>query len=103
MSLDSLALLAIVGGFFAFMAVELIVPAKRAMPQVRFWRLIGIAGFALTLAVNVFAPLLILPWFAGISALDLSGWGTWGRAAHGRPHPLAVERGHGSCPQAWCS
>ena len=77
MSLDSLVLLAIVGMFFGFMAVELIVPARRAMPQVRFWRLIGMAGFALTLAVNVSAPLLILPWFAGISALDLSGWGAW--------------------------
>ena len=77
MDLDSLVLVAIVGGFFAFMAVELIVPAKRAMPHVRFWRMIGVAGFALTLAINVYAPLAILPWFAGISALDLSGWGAW--------------------------
>jgi sterol desaturase/sphingolipid hydroxylase (fatty acid hydroxylase superfamily) len=77
MDLDSLVLLAIVGGFFAFMTVELIVPARRAMPQVRFWRLIGVAGFVLTLAVNVLAPLLVLPWFAEIHALDLSGWGAW--------------------------
>ena len=75
MNLDTLVALAIAGGFFAFMAVELIVPAQRNMPQIRFWRLIGFAGFVVTFAVNVLAPLLILPWFAGIHALDLSAWG----------------------------
>ncbi|QGN53732.1 sterol desaturase family protein [Novosphingobium sp. Gsoil 351] len=77
MSLDTLVLVALVGSFFAFMAVEALVPARRAMPQIRYWRLIGIAGFAVSMAVNVLAPLAILPLFAGIHALDLSGWGGW--------------------------
>ena len=77
MDLDTLVALAIAGGFFAFMVVELIVPAKRDMPQVRFWRLIGLAGFIVTFAVNALAPLAILPLFVGIHAFDLSGWGNW--------------------------
>jgi sterol desaturase/sphingolipid hydroxylase (fatty acid hydroxylase superfamily) len=76
--LDTLTALAIAGGFFGFMAVELIVPAQRQMPQVRFWRLIGIAGFIATVAVNALAPLAILPLFTGIHLLDLSAWGAWG-------------------------
>lgn len=77
MDLDTLVALAIAGGFFVFMAVELVIPAKRDMPQMRFWRLIGIAGFIVTFAVNALAPLVIVPLFAGIHALDLSGWGLW--------------------------
>lgn len=77
MDLDTLVALGITGGFFTFMAVELVVPAKRDMPQVRFWRLIGIVGFIVTFAVNALAPLVILPWFAGIHAIDLSSWGGW--------------------------
>lgn len=77
MSLDTLVLVALVVSFFAFMAVEALIPARRAMPQIRHWRLIGIAGFVVSMAVNVLAPLAILPLFAGIRALDLSGWGGW--------------------------
>lgn len=77
MTLDTLALLVMVGSFAGFMAIEAIWPAARAMPQVRFWRLIGTAGLALTILVFVLSPLAILPWFADIHLLDLAGWGAW--------------------------
>src|SRR5512139_1512079 len=77
MSLDELTLVALVASFALFMLVEAIWPAQRAMPKIRYWRLIGLAGFTLTMLVNALAPLVILPWFAGIHAIDLSGWGNW--------------------------
>ena len=78
MGLDAIVGLMIAAGFFGFMAVELFIPAKRAMPAVRFWRSIGVAGFVVTVAVNVLAPLAILPLLSGLSAIDLSGWRGWG-------------------------
>lgn len=77
MDLDMLVLVALVGGFFVFMAVEALIPAQRAMPVVRFWRVIGVAGFVVTFAVNALAPLAILPLFERVHLLDLSGWDGW--------------------------
>jgi len=74
---DTLIIPGIVGGFFAFMGIEALWPARRAMPVIRHRRLIGLAGFVLTFVVNALAPLLILPWFERIHALDLSAWGLW--------------------------
>lgn len=78
MDLDTMVALGITGGFFAFMLVELLIPAKRDMPRIRFWRLIGIAGFIVTIVANGLAALVIVPWFAGLGLIDLSHWGAWG-------------------------
>lgn len=77
MDLDTVVLVAIVASFFGFMAIETVVPAKRNMPEVPHWRLIGVAGFVLTILVNALSPLAILPLFANIHLLDLSRWGLW--------------------------
>ena len=77
MDLDTLVLVVILASFFAFMAIEAVVPSNRALPAIPHWRLIGLAGFALTMAVFVLSPLAILPLFAHIHLLDLSGWGGW--------------------------
>jgi sterol desaturase/sphingolipid hydroxylase (fatty acid hydroxylase superfamily) len=78
MSFDLAILLAIVGGFFVFMIVEALAPSGRAMPAVRHWRLIGMAGFAVTIVVAVGAPLMIVPLLPEKMALvDLSRWGGW--------------------------
>ena len=77
MSLDNIVIAAIIASFFVLLGIEAIRPSRREMPQVTGWRLIGIVGFALSLSVMAFSPLIILPWFAGVSPLDLSGWGNW--------------------------
>ena len=77
MSLDNMVLAAIIASFFVLLGIEAMRPSQRAMPQVPGWRLIGIAGFALSLTVMTLSPLIILPWFAGVSLFDLSGWGNW--------------------------
>jgi sterol desaturase/sphingolipid hydroxylase (fatty acid hydroxylase superfamily) len=78
MSLDEMVLVGLIASFFAFMLVEMLVPAKRAMPQIPHWRLIGLGGFVVTMAVFALAPLIILPLFSGLHLLDLSSWGGWG-------------------------
>ena len=79
MSFDTAILLGIVAAFFICMGVETLFPSGRAMPRVRGWRLIGTASFAVTIAVSVFAPLLIVPLLpAQMALVDLSGWGPWG-------------------------
>lgn len=77
MSLDNLVLLVIIASFFVFMGVELLWPSHRHLPEIPRWRLIGLAGFVLSVAVNVIAPLAILPLLASLHLLDLSGWGAW--------------------------
>ncbi len=78
MSFDTAILLAIVAAFFVFMAVEALLPSGRDMPQVRHWRLIGAGAFAVTLAVFVGAPLLLVPLLpASMTLIDLSSWGSW--------------------------
>lgn len=78
MSLDTLVLVVIVASFFVFMGVEMLRPSTRRLPEIPRWRLIGFAGFSLSMAVNVLAPLAILPLFATLHLLDLSPWGGWG-------------------------
>lgn len=78
MDFDTAMLLAIPASFLLFLAIEAIRPSGRAMPQVRRWRLIGLAGFAATLVVFVGAPLLIVPLLpSSMAVLDLSRWGNW--------------------------
>ena len=74
---DIVVPLALVASFFGFMALELLRPARRAMPQVPHWRLIGTAGFAVTMLVYAGGPALVVPLVSAIHAVDLSGWGGW--------------------------
>jgi sterol desaturase/sphingolipid hydroxylase (fatty acid hydroxylase superfamily) len=77
MNPDTLTLAGIVSGFAGFMAIEAVWPAQRQMPSIRYWRLIGLAGFVLTLVANAVAAFIILPWFTGLGLVDLSSWGAW--------------------------
>ena len=77
MDFDTLMLLALPASFLLFMGVEALIPSQRAMPVVRHWRLIGLAGFALTLALVVAAPLLIVPLLPPMALVDLNRWGNW--------------------------
>ena len=104
MSLDTLVLLVIVASFFIFMGVEVLWPSHRHLPAIPRWRLIGFAGFALSLAVNVFAPLelaqLVLPRMpdggavvnvtsdAAVEAYE--GWGGYGSAKAALEHWTAI-------------
>src|SRR3954464_3071216 len=47
------------------------------MPEVRLWRLIGIAGLVATLAVNALLPLVILPYLPDIALVPLDRIGLW--------------------------
>ena len=49
MDFDTAILLAIPGSFLAFLGLEALFPSRRDMPAVRHWRLIGLAGFAVTI------------------------------------------------------
>ena len=80
MAFGDAILLAIVASFFLFMAVEWLAPSGRAMPAVRHWRLIGVAGFAVTMAVAVGAPLLIVPYLPA----EHERWSTCPAGAAGR-------------------
>jgi sterol desaturase/sphingolipid hydroxylase (fatty acid hydroxylase superfamily) len=70
-------LLALPASFFLFLAVEALAPSGRAMPAIRNWRLVGLAGLALTLAVYVYGPLLLVPLLPPMAIVDLNGWGNW--------------------------
>ena len=59
------------------MGLESVFISGRSMPVVRHWRLIGIAGFALTLAVYVYSPLLLVPYLPPMALVDLNRWGNW--------------------------
>lgn len=78
MDLDTLSALITVGLFLSLMLVEAIRPSRRNMPNVRNWRLIGMAAFVVTFVIYGTAPLAIIPLFAGVHALDLSPLGAWG-------------------------
>ena len=77
MDFDTLMLLALPGSFLLFLGVEAAWPSGREMPRVRHWRLIGLAGFALTLVVFVGAPLLLVPLLPPMAIVDLHSWGNW--------------------------
>ena len=77
MDFDTAMLLALPGSFVVFLALEALFPSKREMPKVRHWRLIGLAGLALTLCVFIFAPLLLVPLLPPMAIVDLHGWGNW--------------------------
>jgi len=77
MDFDTMMLLALPGSFLAFLGIEALFPSKREMPAIRHWRLIGLAGLALSLTVFVYAPLLLVPYLPPMAIVDLNGWGNW--------------------------
>src|SRR3954454_13197337 len=77
MDFDTAMLLALPATFVTLLALEAVSPSKRQMPAVRYWRLIGLAALAATLAVFVGAPLLIVPYLPPMAIIDLNGWGNW--------------------------
>ncbi|MEO5809393.1 MAG: sterol desaturase family protein, partial [Sphingomicrobium sp.] len=77
MDFDTAMLLALPAAFVLFMLIEVLIPSGRAMPIVRHWRAIGLAGFAVTLAVFVYGPLLFVPLLPPMAVVNLNGWGNW--------------------------
>ena len=77
MDFDTAMLLAIPASFLVFLGFEALAPSRREMPEIRHWRLIGLAGFALTLVIYVGAPLLIVPLLPPMALVDLNKWDNW--------------------------
>jgi sterol desaturase/sphingolipid hydroxylase (fatty acid hydroxylase superfamily) len=77
MDFETLAAVSLPIIFLAFMGFELVAPSDRTMPEVPFWRLIGIASLLVTLAVNALLPLVILPYVPDIALLHLDRIGLW--------------------------
>lgn len=78
MSLDEVVLAGLIVSFLGFMLIEALMPAKRAMPVIPRWRLIGVAGFIVSMFIFTATPLLILPLLGDLRLLDLTGWSGWG-------------------------
>ncbi len=69
--------------FFAMMAVEALIPARR-FPTLRLWRLAGVAFMVMMGVLGAAAPLLLAPgWVAAHRVLDLSRMGVAGGAIAG--------------------
>lgn len=77
MDFDTAMLLALPATFILFLLVEALIPSRREMPEVRHWRLIGLAALTATLVVFVGTPLLIVPHLPPMAIVDLQGWGNW--------------------------
>src|SRR4029078_1999830 len=90
MDFDTAMLLALPASFLFFLGAEALLPSRREMPAVRHWRLIGLAGLALTLVVFVFAPLLIVPYLPPMAIVDLQRWGNWAAIPLGVMAPFLV-------------
>jgi sterol desaturase/sphingolipid hydroxylase (fatty acid hydroxylase superfamily) len=81
MDFDTGLLLALPASFILFLVIEALAPSDRVMPDVRHWRLIGLACFAGTLVVYVSAPLLIVPLLPPMAIADFHEWGNWAAPA----------------------
>ena len=77
MDFDTAIPLAIVASFLLFLGFEALAPSGRQMPEIRYWRLIGFAGFVATLVVFGGAPLLLVPLLPPMAVVDLNHWGSW--------------------------
>ena len=75
MDFDTVMLLALPGSFLMFLGIEALLPSKREQPEIRHWRLIGLAGLAVSLIVSVYGPLLLVPYLPPMAIVDLEGWG----------------------------
>lgn len=79
--LDPLSL-AVIGLYIGLMIWEALFPA-RPLPYVRFWKLKGLASFAVFFYLSSYLPLLVDPFLEPFRLLDLTGLGTIGGAAAG--------------------
>jgi sterol desaturase/sphingolipid hydroxylase (fatty acid hydroxylase superfamily) len=74
--------LAVIAIFAAFALWEAIAPG-RTLPQVRGWRLRGLAAFIAYVMVSTYLPLAWTEQLAAWQLFDLKSLGTWGGAAAG--------------------
>jgi sterol desaturase/sphingolipid hydroxylase (fatty acid hydroxylase superfamily) len=74
--------LAVIAIFAAFARWEAIAPG-RTLPQVRGWRLRGLAAFIAYVMVSTYLPLAWTEQLAAWQLFDLKSLGTWGGAAAG--------------------
>ena len=77
MDFDTAMLLAIPASFLVFLGVEALFPSRREMPRIRHWRLIGLAGFALTLVVLRLRAATDRSLFAADGDRRPQSWGNW--------------------------
>lgn len=67
-------------GTFALLAViDFVAPAYR-FPKMKYWRIYGMAFFAVTFVVSSYAPFLWDAWLAERTLIDASGLGLWAGA-----------------------
>lgn len=77
MTVDTLVTIALPILFLLMMALEAVIGTGRVMPDVRGWRLIGIAAFLVTFACNGLMPMVLLPLLPKVTLLDLGSLGLW--------------------------
>jgi sterol desaturase/sphingolipid hydroxylase (fatty acid hydroxylase superfamily) len=87
--MEDVFLMVIVGSYALLVGIDQFEQA-RAFPEVRRWRLKGLAFYAMTLGLSLGLPLLWDRWLAPYRLIDATGLGTFGGAAVGL---LAYELG----------
>ena len=74
--------IAIFAAYGALAAWETVVPARR-LPQIRGWKLRGLAALAVYFLLSSYLPLVWGGWLAQFHLVNLTGLGTWAGAAVG--------------------
>lgn len=78
MSLEDVLGPAVPATYLVLLGVEALRPARR-WPEIRFWRLIGVAFFLVMGGIVTVSPLLLSPsWIAAHRLVDLGGLGVAG-------------------------
>ncbi|MBV9549589.1 MAG: sterol desaturase family protein [Alphaproteobacteria bacterium] len=77
MDFDTAVMLSVIGLFAAFWLAERLIGGGRSFPPIRFWTLIGLAGFAVTFVLSGVLPAVIAPAITWIHLFDLASWGLW--------------------------
>jgi sterol desaturase/sphingolipid hydroxylase (fatty acid hydroxylase superfamily) len=65
----------ILAGLAFFAVLDIVAPARRTLPKVRFWRLKGVLSFALFMWLSAFAASLWDGWLAEYRLFDLTSLG----------------------------
>jgi len=74
--------LAVIAIYLGLMVWEALFPA-RPLPKARYWKLKGLASFAVFFYLSSYLPLFTDPYLEAFRLFDLTGLGTWGGAAVG--------------------
>jgi len=77
MDFDTAIAVCIPALFVLFLLAERLIGGGRDFPAIRFWTLIGIAGFAVTFVLGGVLPAIIAPAMAPIHFLNLGSWRLW--------------------------